>query len=130
MVNAVQELSKSDASAPPRWFAQVVEAYGGQQRWRDLKRFELDAKLTGMLFRLKRWGRVPPPSLRVAGEVHRPHVRLSPIDGRDLTMVVDGRDSRLERGGQVVDEVKDLYGKMTAGRYSWHWDLLAMGYFL
>lgn len=71
----------------------AVEAYDGAERWQSARTIEANATLTGFLFWAKT--RLPRPSMNVRCQVHRPWIRLKPIDRAGRTGSLEGRDVRL-----------------------------------
>jgi hypothetical protein len=110
----------------------VVEAYGGEARWRQATAVETRISMGGLLLRLKGH---PPSSLhnmRARTEIARPYVRVEPIDSDGNIGVLDGHDVRIERpDGTLVAEQRNVRSKLPySGRRWFRWHRLDALYFI
>lgn len=109
----------------------VVDAYGGEERWRAARAVETRISMGGLLLRLKGHG---PDSLRTMSartEIARPYVRVESIDGRGNVGVLDGQTVRLEDpGGGVLEERRDIRSSLSRGKRLIRWDRLDAFYFI
>jgi hypothetical protein len=107
----------------------LLDAYGGEARWREATAVEAHLTIGGLLFRWKRRGEGRWPSVRVRVEAHEPKTRFDPIDHDGNVAVLEGHTVRLERpDGTVVEERADARPK-ALGRKTFGWDSIDIGYF-
>lgn len=112
--------------------SRVVDAYGGEARWRSATAVDSLISMGGFLLKLKGH---PPESLRsmhAHTEIERPHVRVEPIDGAGNVGILDGHTLRLERpDGTVLEERPDTRRFFPyKGRRLLRWDRLDALYFI
>jgi hypothetical protein len=108
--------------------ARVLEAYGGRALWEAAREVRLELSAWGWAFRLK-W-RPPMRRVRVLLDPRAPRARLTPIDRRGRTGVLDGATVRLEGpGGEVLASRPDPRSRFPYGRRALWWDALDQTYF-
>lgn len=106
----------------------VLDAYGGEVRWRALRRISVTMSASGWALRLKRY-RLKVKA-RVEAEVWTPHARISPLGTRELVGVLDGGSVHLEdASGNVVATRADVRRFFPGGRRLLWWDDLDLTYF-
>jgi hypothetical protein len=107
----------------------LLDAYGGEERWRSARTLEARLTIGGLLFRWKRRGQGRWPSVQVRAEVGEPRTRFDPIDRAGNVAVLDGHKVRIERpDGALVEERQDARIK-PYGRNLFTWDTIDIGYF-
>jgi hypothetical protein len=107
----------------------MLDAYGGEARWRSATAVEARLTIGGLLFRWKRRSEGRWPSVRIRVEVGAPKTRFDPIDRAGNVAVLEGHAVRIERpDGTLVAERRDArirpYGKRLV-----RWDTVDIGYF-
>lgn len=106
----------------------LIEAYGGEDRWRSARQVEARIWAWGLAFALK-WQ----PAMRaveVEATVRRPLVVLRPPHWDGMIGVLDGQTCRLEDpSGRVVAERGDPRSRFPYGRRALWWDRLDQVYF-
>jgi hypothetical protein len=107
----------------------MLDAYGGEDRWRAATAVEARLTIGGLLFRWKRRAQGRWPSVHIRVEAHEPRTRFEPIDRDGNVAVLERHSVRLERpDGLVVDERADArpspYGSNLLA-----WDSIDIGYF-
>jgi hypothetical protein len=109
----------------------VLDAYGGEQRWRHATSVETRISMGGLLLRLKGH---PPSSLRdmhARTEIGHPAVRVQPIDEKGNTGVLEGQTVRLESpDGRTLDERPNIRETLARGKKRFRWDRLDAFYFI
>lgn len=106
----------------------VLEAYGGESRWRSAQSVGAVVSATGWAFRLK--FQAPDDHVRVSLAVGKPVARYTPATKSGLTAVLDGQNVRLEDdAGRVVAERQDPRRFFPYGRRALWWDALDRSYF-
>jgi hypothetical protein len=106
----------------------VLEAYGGEARWRTAARVEAIVSTRGLLFRAKHQPAFE--RMRVLADVHEPRVRLAPREWDGLTGVLNGGDVRLETvDGRLVAARRDARRAFHGFRRALWWDRLDLVYF-
>jgi hypothetical protein len=107
----------------------MLEAYGGEQRWRAATAVEARLTIGGSLFRWKRRREGYWPSVQVRVETAEPRSRFDPIDRAGDVAVLDAHSVRIERpDGTLVEERMDARTK-PYGRKLFAWDVVDIGYF-
>ena len=107
---------------------QVLEAYGGEARWRSARAVDACVSAAGWAFRLK----FQPPDDRIAVtlSVGQPIARYTPATKAGLTAVLEGQSIRLEdAAGRVVKSREDPARFFPYGRRALWWDSLDRAYF-
>jgi hypothetical protein len=106
----------------------VLDAYGGEGRWRAMRRIAVTLSASGWALRAK-WCR-PFVRARAEVEVWRPRVRIGPLGARGLVGVLDGGSVHLEDAeGRVVASRTDARRFFPGGRRLLWWDDLDHAYF-
>jgi hypothetical protein len=106
----------------------VLQAYGGESRWRAARSVEAVVSAAGWAFRLK--FQPPDDHIRVSLAIGKPLARYTPATPAGLTAVLDGRSIRLEDdAGRVVEERQDPARFFPYGRRAFWWDALDRSYF-
>ena len=106
----------------------VVAAYGGEARWKAASAVEATISAGGLAF-LSKW-RGGFRQLHVKAELADPRTRLSHIDRRGGTGVLDGQTVHIENErSQVVASRSDPRSKFPYGRRLLWWDSLDLTYF-
>jgi hypothetical protein len=108
--------------------ARALEAYGGRALWESARQVRLELSAWGWAFRLK-WRR-PLRRAKVVLDPHVPNARITPIDRRGHTGVLEGTRVRLERsdGSRLVSR-DDPRSEFPYGRRALWWDALDQTYF-
>jgi hypothetical protein len=107
----------------------MLDAYGGEARWRSATAVEAHLTIGGLLFRWKRRSQGHWPSVRIRVEAHEPRTRFDPIDRDGNLIVLSGHTVRLERpDGTLVEERPDARPKAYGGKF-FAWDAIDIGYF-
>ncbi|MEZ4936447.1 MAG: hypothetical protein R2799_02530 [Crocinitomicaceae bacterium] len=106
-----------------------LEAYGGAEFWKNLKRIDAEVSVSGLAFSLKR--RPFFKNAKIEMEVQRPYSKITPIGKNEkITGVLEGHNVRLEdENGQVLKERKNPRDYFPLGRRLFKWDDLDMAYF-
>lgn len=107
----------------------ALDAYGGEERWRNATSIVADVSASGLLFTLKR--RPPLRHARITMHVAEPVSRITPI-GNDplITGVLHQRDVTLEDvQGTPLARRSDAREYFPFGRRLLYWDDLDMAYF-
>jgi hypothetical protein len=108
----------------------MLDAYGGEDRWRSATAVEAHLTIGGALFRWKRRSQGRWPSVRVRVEAHEPRTRFDPIDREGNIAVLEGHRVRVERpDGTVVMERANAREGFPWGRRFFWWDAVDIGYF-
>ncbi|MCC6157306.1 MAG: hypothetical protein IT350_04580 [Deltaproteobacteria bacterium] len=106
----------------------VVDAYGGSSRWETAVRLRAVVSASGLAFRLKRRALFVQTVFEM--DVHRPRVRIAPINRLGQIGVLDGQDVRVEDAdGRVVASRPNARRHFPGGRRIFWWDDLDMTYF-
>lgn len=109
----------------------MLDAYGGERRWREAAAVEARLTIGGLLFRWKRGGEGSWPTVRVRVETGSPRTRFDPIDSAGNVAVLAGHSVRIERpDGAVLEERANGRAGMPYGRRLLRWDAADIGYFL
>lgn len=117
----------SPVSIPPL-ARRVLDAYGGEERWRALRRIAVTLSASGWALRAK-WCR-PFDHVRAEVAVWSPRARISPLGARGLAGVLDGGWVRLvDRTGKDVAARTDPRRFFPGGRRLLWWDDLDHAYF-
>ncbi len=107
----------------------MIDAYGGEERWRAATAVEAHLTIGGLLFRWKRRSEGRWPSVQIRVEAHEPKTRFDPIDRKGNVAVMDGHAIRIERpDGRLVDE-RPYARPKPYGRNLLAWDTIDIGYF-
>lgn len=106
-----------------------IEAYGGEDFWRSLKKIEAVVSANGLAFSLKR--RPFFNKAKIVMEVGQPISELTPIGKNpEITGRLNGFDVQLTDGKKhVLEERKDAHTYFPLGRRLFKWDDLDMSYF-
>ena len=108
----------------------MLDAYGGEGRWRTARTVEARISLGGLLFRWKRRGKGNWPDLRVRVDVAQPRTRLEQFDAGHVAFL-DGHAVRIEDpGGRVVESRPNGREGFPYGRHLFAWDRLDITYFV
>jgi hypothetical protein len=108
--------------------ARVVEAYGGRALWEAAREVRLELSAWGWAFRLK-WRR-PLRRVKVLLDPRTPSARITPIDRRGNTGLLDGTSVRLENAaGELLASRLDPRSVLPYGRRALWWDTLDQTYF-
>jgi hypothetical protein len=107
----------------------MLDAYGGEERWRSAQAVEARLTIGGLLFRWKRRREGRWPMVQIRCEIAEPRTRFDPIDRSGLVAVLDGHSVRVEtHHGRVLERRED--GRPNPyGRNLLTWDTLDIGYF-
>jgi hypothetical protein len=118
------------SSFVPQGLAQrMLDAYGGEARWRASEAVEARLTIGGLLFRWKRRGEGRWPSVQIRVETGGPRTRFDPIDRAGNVAVLDGHAVRIERpDGSIVEERANARPN-PYGRNLVSWDTVEIGYF-
>jgi hypothetical protein len=109
----------------------LVEAYGGEARWRAATAVETRISMGGMLLRMKGHPQRTLRDMRARTEIARPHVRVEPIDDKGNVGVLDGQTVRLETPeGNVLEERQNVRARFPYGKRLLKWDRLDAFYFI
>lgn len=108
---------------------QMLDVYGGEDRWRAATAVEARLTIGGSLFRWKRRLEGYWPSVQIRVETAGPRTRFDPIDRVGDVAVLDGHNVRIERpDGLLVEERLNARTK-PYGRKLFGWDVADIGYF-
>jgi hypothetical protein len=112
--------------------SRVVDAYGGERRWREASAVEARISMGGLLLKLKGHPARTLRDLRTHTEIARPHVRVEPIDEDGNVGVLDGHDLRREApDGTILEERPNARSRLPYhGLRLLHWDRLDALYFI
>ncbi len=106
----------------------VVDAYGGASRWKEAARVRAVVSANGLAFRLKH--RAPFVQAVFEMDVHRPFVRIAPINRLGQIGILDGQDVRIEDAdGRTIASRPNARRHFPGGRRFFWWDDLDMTYF-
>jgi hypothetical protein len=107
----------------------MLDAYGGEEKWRAATAVEAHLTIGGLLFRWKRRSQGRWPSVRIRVEAHEPRTRFDPIDHDRNIAVMNGQTIRLERpDGALVEERPNARPRPYGGNL-FAWDSVDIGYF-
>jgi hypothetical protein len=107
----------------------MLDAYGGEAKWRTATAVEARLTIGGLLFRWKRRSEGRWPSVQIRVEVGAPKTRFDPIDRAGNIAVLEGHAVRIERpDGTLVEERPNARPK-ALGRKTFGWDAIDIGYF-
>lgn len=112
--------------------AMVLDAYGGEERWRAAHAVDTLFSMGGFLLRLKGHREETLHHLRGHTEIGRPHVRIEPIDTDGRVAILDGQDLRRESpDGRVLEERRGVRRLFPRTGWRWlRWDRLDAFYFV
>lgn len=107
----------------------VINAYGGNEVWRNHKFIEAEVSAHGLAFRLKR--RIKFKHAKLKMEIARPWCKISPIGKNpEISGVLDGDTVLLLNAkGDTIAERKNAKSFFPGGRRFFKWDDLDMCYF-
>ena len=107
----------------------AVEAYGGVALWKSATGINATVTTGGLLHLMKL--RRPLKNSKLELSIAEPKVRISSIDGKNLSGVLDGPTNvRLEdQSGATVESRENPRSFFPGGRRLIHWDLLDFTYF-
>jgi hypothetical protein len=110
----------------------VVEAYGGESRWRGATAVEARISMGGLMLRMRGHPERTLRNMRTRTEIERPHVRVEPIDDKGNVGVLDGHDVRIERpDGTLVAEQRNIRSLLPNKGLRWlRWSRLEALYFI
>ena len=107
----------------------MLDAYGGEERWRAATAVEARLTIGGLLFRWKRRGEGRWPSVDIRVELAQPRTRFDPIDGDGNVAVLDGHTVRIERPDGTLVEERTHARPNPYRRNLVTWDTVDIGYF-
>jgi hypothetical protein len=107
----------------------LLDAYGGEERWRAAQAVEARLTIGGSLFRWKRRREGYWPSVHVRVETAEPRTRFDPIDRSGDVAVLEGHDVRIERPDGTLVEGRPNARTKPYGRKLFGWDVVDIGYF-
>jgi hypothetical protein len=108
----------------------MVDAYGGEERWRAASAVEARLTIGGLLFRWKRRSQGKWPSVQIRVDTTEPRTRFDPIDRAGNVAVLEGHRVRLERpDGSLVEERPNARPRPYGGGKLFAWDSVDIGYF-
>jgi hypothetical protein len=107
----------------------MLDAYGGEARWRSASAVEARLTIGGLLFRWKRRSQGRWPTVQIRVEAHEPRTRFDPIDRDGNVAVMEGHTIRLERPDGTVVEERPSARPRPYGRNLVAWDAIDIGYF-
>lgn len=111
-----------------RALERLIEAYGGEDRWRSARHVEATVWLWGFALAMKM--KAPLRAVEVEVLVRRPLVRMRPPHWNGVVGVLEGQTCRLENGqGAVIAKREDPRSRFPYGRRSVWWDRLDQVYF-
>jgi hypothetical protein len=112
--------------------AVVLDAYGGEARWRAASAVVTLFSMGGFLLRIKGHREETLRGLRGHTELARPHVRIEPIDADGSVGVLEGHDLRRESpDGRVLEERRGARSLFPHAGWRWlRWDRLDALYFV
>jgi hypothetical protein len=112
--------------------AQVLEAYGGESRWRDATAVEARISMGGLMLRMRGHPERSMQNMRTRTEIAQPHVRVEPIDKDGNVGILDGHDVRIERpNGTAVSEQRNIRSLLPNKGVRWlRWSRLEALYFI
>jgi hypothetical protein len=120
---------RSVRAVAERLAQRVLDAYGGEERWRAATAVEARLTIGGLLFRWKRRSHGKWPSVQIRVETSEPRTRFDPIDRKGNVVVMNGHSIRIERpDGTVVEERENARIK-PYGANLFAWDVVDIGYF-
>jgi hypothetical protein len=107
----------------------VLDAYGGEELWKNSKYIEAEVSVKGLNFTLKQ--RPTLNHAKIKMEIGRPFSKLYPIgNDKNIVGVLDGINVRLENEyGEVIAVRKDARKYFPFGRRLFYWDDLDLAYF-
>jgi hypothetical protein len=106
----------------------VVEAYGGEERWRAATQIDVHLDAGGLLFRWKRGRGFR--GLHMRADVWEPRISMDPFYKPGQVGILEGLDVRVETtGGQVLESRQNARSFFPYGRRFIWWDKLDMAYF-
>jgi len=107
----------------------AINAYGGEDLWRQAQHIEISLDATGLAFILKQ--RAVYEDVKMRLDVHRPYAEITPLRKKDnITGILDGGDVRLiDTKGNIVEERKNARLAFNGMRRWLWWDDLDMCYF-
>jgi hypothetical protein len=118
----------SPPSSKPSLAKRVVDAYGGEERWRAASTIDVQLDAGGLLFRWKRGRGFR--GLNMQAQVWEPRISMHPFYAPGQVGVLDGLDVRIETtDGKVLDARQDARSYFPYGRRFFWWDRLDMAYF-
>jgi hypothetical protein len=107
----------------------MIDAYGGEQRWRAADAVEARLTIGGLLFRWKRRSQGHWPSVQIRVDTAEPRTRFDPIDRDGNVAVLTGHSVRIERpDGTLVAERANARPKPYGEKF-FGWDSVDIGYF-
>lgn len=107
----------------------MLDAYGGEERWRSAAAVEARLTIGGLLFRWKRRNQGRWPSVQIRVEAHEPRTRFDPIDREGNVAVLVGHAVRLERPDGTLVAEREYARPKALGRKTLAWDAIDIGYF-
>jgi hypothetical protein len=115
---------------PEGLMQRMLDAYGGEERWRSATAVEARLTIGGLLFRWKRRSQGKWPSVQIRVETKEPRTRFDPIDRAGNIAMLEGHHVWLERpDGTVVEDRPYARPKPYAGGNLFAWDSVDIGYF-
>jgi hypothetical protein len=107
----------------------LLDAYGGEARWRAAQAVEARLTIGGLLFRWKRRSQGKWPSVQIRVETAEPRTRFDPIDRAGNAAVLEGHSVRIERPDGTLVEERPYARNKPYGRKLFAWDAVDIGYF-
>ncbi len=111
----------------PPLAGRVIEAYGGEGRWRTASAIECRLSAYGWAFRLKM--RPSMKDVRMRAPVWEPRIEMEPWGRPDRRAVLQGGSVYVESAGNVVSMRENAGRYFPGGRRTFRWDELDQVYF-
>lgn len=106
----------------------VLQAYGGESKWRNATAVEAVVSCGGASFAMK-W-RKPFHRIEVFADVKNPYIRFSPINSKGHVAALRGESVQIETpNGTVLASRKEPRKLFPSGRRTLWWDDLDQAYF-
>lgn len=106
----------------------VLNAYGGESRWRTARRLDARVSATGWAFRLK--FQLPDNNILVQATIGEPRLSYTPVNRQGHTALLESQSIRLEdTTGKTVASRENPRQFFPYGRRAFWWDDLDRAYF-